>query len=97
VALHAFFLTDAIIYFKQNKILSQFKMRGGPTNRSMSGNKFAAARLAEAKRQANQAAKLNAKAAENAALALVAASNATKKTPSIRNTYNAAAGLLGLK
>ena len=72
-------------------------MRGGPTNHSMSANKYAAARLAEAKRQANQAAKLNAKAAENAALALMAASGATKKTTGIRNTYNAAAGLLGLK
>lgn len=61
----------------------------------MTANKFAAARMAEAKRQANQAAKLNAKAAENAALALMAASGA-KPTPTMRNTYNAAAGLLGL-
>lgn len=70
--------------------------RGSATNHSMSANKFAAARLAEAKRQANQAAKLNAKAAENAALALVAASGA-KPSRTIRSTYNAAAGLLGLK
>jgi hypothetical protein len=72
-------------------------MRGGPTNHSMSGNKFAAARLAEAKRQANQAAKLNAKAAENAALALMAASAAPVMTPSIRRTYNGANAMLRLK
>jgi hypothetical protein len=71
-------------------------MKGTPNARSMSANKFAAARMAEAKRQANAAAKLNTKARENAAKALMAASVA-KPTKTIHNTYNAAAVMLGLK
>lgn len=62
----------------------------------MSANKFAAARMAEAKKQANEAAKLNAKAAKNAALALMAISGAPNPTPGISRTYEAAATMLGL-